>query len=201
KPEEQVQNKKLEQELAQQEPPPDEYLEPPEDAAALAQQKNKQREPDAPNAAAAGFQIPRALVLGALYGGGPLVLVLSICGAIVGYKTLRRKRRRTRGTVVQRASAAWTEVVDRLRDQGLNVPRGMTRREFAAASTDIGWSTGLPFASRVDLAMFGPDDPDDGVVEELWASGLTELKAAREPLTRRQRFRAAVSLTSLRGQK
>ncbi|MBX3313689.1 MAG: transglutaminase domain-containing protein [Actinobacteria bacterium] len=183
--------------VAAQVPPPDQYLEPPEDPETLSSQR--EQPPETGDGEDDASAVPASVLAAFKYVGPPVFIVASVVGLLLGAKVLRRRRRRTRGDAATRANGAWLEVVDYVRDLGVRPDATATRRELAmAASGEVEWEDGPDFASEVDAAMFGPDDPDDGTVDRLWTRLDEELRSLRNPLRRRQRIKAALSPTSLR---
>lgn len=187
---------KKKKELSQQAVPPPTYLDPPEELVELAGQQQKKTRPEDADKVAGG--LPRPLLLAIQYAGPPLLVVLAIVTAIVGLKSLRRRRRRTSGSPVNRINGAWLEAVDRLRDLGLRPVPAATRSELLLTVPDGQWAGGPGFAATVDEAMFGPAEPDPTTVAAIWADLDQEVRAIRKPLTRRQRIRSSLSLASLR---
>jgi len=98
--------------------------------------------------------------------GLPLLTVAAVFGLILGLKTRRRARRRRRGTPKQRILAGWLELLDRLRDFGIPIPDGLTRREIVLllhrlSDEQLGpahKATVRGLASRADRAVFGPEE-------------------------------------------
>lgn len=123
--------------------------------------------------------------------GLPLSLVLLVVGSLAGARAARRRHRRRTGPMSRRLAHGWTDVVDRARDLGTNVPRGLTRREQARA---IGFAA---LAAQADAAVFGAGEPTQEAVDEYWRQVATARKdlTARSPLRRRITRRFA--LTSL----
>jgi hypothetical protein len=128
--------------------------------------------------------------------GGPLLLILLICGAIVGLKALRRRRRRSNGSTGDRIHAGWIEIVDTARDLGRPIPKKSTRREVAHF---VGGPV-LPLALRADQASFGPDHPTEDEVAAFWADVDQSRSALLTEVGAGGRTKAALSLVSLRGQ-
>ena len=139
--------------------------------------------------------LPAWLVAVLTYVGAPLLLVALLLGAVITAKSVRRKRRRTRGAPGARLTAAWREVLDQARDVGHLVHGRRTRREQAAQS---GLPTAAALARSADRHVFGAVEPTDDDAASYW----TEVDAIRvelaSGLTRWQRLRAAVSPTSFR---
>ncbi|HET8930856.1 MAG TPA: hypothetical protein VFN21_09385, partial [Acidimicrobiales bacterium] len=127
----------------------------------------------------------------------PLIMTAVIVGAITGYKSWRRKRRRTRGSPVDRITGAWVEMLDQLRDLGARVPRSGTRLEIVGGVADASWDQLGGFAAGVDAAMFGPDDPDDESVDSMWDWVEAERVGMLDGLGRKRRWRAKLNLASV----
>ncbi len=145
-----------------------------------------------------GFQIPAVVVLAAKVIGVPVFALAAFAFFVTGIKRVRRKRRRTRGTPVEQVHGAWLESLDALRDHGVAVPRRVTRREAVAAIPAEQWPGGMQLATGIDAAMFGRDDPDAAVVEQVW-SRLDEDVAQRQAgLDWKRRVRVKLNLASLR---
>lgn len=177
----------------QAEPP----VSPPPNPAMLQDRISKRSE--TPMDAASAFRIPAWVWLVLKVVGYPLLVVAVIVGLITGYKRQRRKRRRTRGSPVDRVAGAWAEMMDQLRDLGARVPRAGTRREIAGAIGDESWGQLPGFAAGVDAAMFGPDDPDDASVASIWEWVDAERGKLFAGLRRRHRWKARLNVRSLRG--
>ena len=111
------------------------------------------------------FHIPGFVVAIVRYAGPPVLLVALVCGAILGAKALRRKRRRTRGDAPARLAAGWQEVLDQVRDRGAPVARDLTRREQARALAELDLAR---LAREADSGIFGPGVPSDEQVEHYW---------------------------------
>jgi hypothetical protein len=142
-----------------------------------------------------GFQLPAWLITGLSWGGPPVLLVLAICGLIVGIKWRRRQRRRNRGDPATRIANGWRELVDHARDFGVQVLPGHTRREDARIVASGGAQR---LARTADGHIFGPGEPQPESATLFWS----DVDKARSELSKRQprmrRIRAALSLTSLR---
>jgi hypothetical protein len=141
------------------------------------------------------FSLPAWLVTVLKYVGAPLLALALLFGGVVGAKSLRRKRRRTRGAPGARLVAAWREALDQARDVGHLVHGRRTRREQAA---QIGLPSAAVLARSADRHVFGSTAPSDDDALAFWSQvdGLrVELVAG---LSRWQRFRAAISPTSFR---
>ncbi len=124
----------------------------------------------------------------------PLVGLPLWTGLVVLVKLLRRRVRSRRGSPSARASAAWVDVVDTLRDAGYEVSGRDTRREVARS---VGGRALLDTARAVDVAVYGPRGADDASVEQAWALASRARHDVAEGRSRRERWRRAVALTSL----
>ncbi|WP_139195894.1 DUF3488 domain-containing protein [Curtobacterium sp. MCBA15_009] len=134
-------------------------------------------------------------VLGVL---GLAALVLLPFAVIVLVKRARRRRRRRAPTPRGRVVGAWDEYRDALLDRGHDVSRSATRREAVVGAPGDG-GTGL--AALADRAVFGPSDVDESVADRMWSATDDAIGSLRTGRNRRERFRTAVSLRSLRGRR
>ena len=172
--------------------PPPPITTPPPTAVPeeLEAQEDEEEEDDGEGSGLLGLILRLATVVGIplLLLGGPVLLILLL-------KRRRRKRRRNQGTPSERLSGSFDELVDYARDLAQPVPPRSTRSERAAvlASTD-----GRSLAHRADEAVFGPTDPNEQQIDEAWSDSERGRLAMREGLSRADRLRAAVSVTSLR---
>ena len=100
-----------------------------------------------------------------VWTGVAVVFLALLVAGLLGAKTVRSWWRHNRGSPAHQIAAGWADVIDRLRDLGVKVPRRMTRQEQAAA-------LGLPplarLATTTDRAMFSPTPPDREVVDSYW---------------------------------
>jgi hypothetical protein len=127
--------------------------------------------------------------------GLPLLALGMICGAIVGAKSLRRTRRRTRGHPAARIAAGWRELVDNVRDLGTTVPGAGTRGEQARSVPD---QRVAGLAAAADQVVFGAAEPGTAEAEEFWQAVARLRAQLGKEVGRWRRFRAAVSLRSIR---
>jgi hypothetical protein len=144
---------------------------------------------------AGAVHVPKFLITAARWLLPPLIVLGAICGAIVAVKSRRRSRRRSHGAPPARIARGWTEIVDLARDLGTVVPRGRTRREEAALLSD---HAVLDLANRADACVFGAASPSDQDATAYWAEVDTARLRLTGSLPRMQRWRAALSLRSLR---
>ncbi len=186
-----------EKDLSQNQPPPPTFLEAPDLKSELSAPHPDPAPPAAE--AAVSSETPVAVkAAGAL--AVPLLAALAVCGLIVGLKSRRRRRRRSRGTEVRRLRGAWDDLCDQARDLGVLIPPGATRREVAALVPHEVWDA-WAFADRVDDAMFGIIRPSDGTVKVIWDEADREREAMTSKLSAKDRWKAALSLSSLRPKK
>jgi hypothetical protein len=136
------------------------------------------------------------LVAGVRYGGPPIGLIVLLVGSILGLKHLRRRRRRTRGSPVQRISGGWRELVDLAVDLGSPRPERRTRR---LAARVLPAPELIRFAALADAANFGPVDPDVDAASAYWRE-LEELRdALLAQLNWRRRIVARLNVASFIG--
>lgn len=119
-------------------------------------------------------------VLGWIWLGIKIALVLSPLWGILLVKRIRRRRRRRAADPVDRLSGAWREITDRARDLGTKVTHGHTRREngilLAARFPHVDPAS---LAATADSHVFGPGVPSDEHVASYWADVDTALKRMR----------------------
>lgn len=108
-------------------------------------------------------------------------------------KRLRMRRRRHDVHPELQALGAWSEMVDRARDTGVEVPDRATRSEVAAvlATRPAVWAAG-----EIDRAVFAPGTISADQVSMLWDSVEADSSERRARLTLWQRLRAQYSLRS-----
>lgn len=124
---------------------------------------------------------------------GLVLLALLVALSVVALRRLKARRRRahaTTGPVPSRAAWVWRDLVAEARSLGVAVPRGVTRREQAAAidatvAASLGDAgRGAPpvaaaeVAAMVDAVVFGPGDGDP----ERTAALHTRSEAARRTM-------------------
>lgn len=125
--------------------------------------------------------------------GPPLGVLALIIGGIIGAKTLRSQRRRTRGTPAHRVASGWRDVVDQARDLGITVPRGATRHE---QSLVMGVPSSQTLALQTDVLVFGEHQPDADAVADYWRNIAATRADLRATKTRRRRAIGRLSLRS-----
>lgn len=140
-----------------------------------------------------------AAVLAVVRVLGWVLLVVGLVAApflgVVAAKVRRRRRRRTASDPALRILGGWHDVTDAARDHGLELPAAATRTEAAQA---IGRPTALVLARVVDRAVYAPEDPSVQEADRVWDAADALRASLAEGRTRRERWRAAISLRSLR---
>lgn len=144
---------------------------------------------------AKGFQIPAWVVKAAAGVVSPFLLLGAVTAAIGGVKARRRNRRRTRGTPDERVDGGWHEVTDLACDLGAPVPARVTRYEAGAM---IARPEAAQLAKHADSVVFGPGEVAESQVAEYWDEVDATRVAMLSDLTRFGRWKALVSLSSLR---
>jgi hypothetical protein len=169
---------------------------PPVDQQDQDQQAPPESDRNTPPVQPLWLQILLAVLPWALGTLGLLAVVLLPFAVIVLLKRLRRRRRRNATNPRVRIVGAWDEYRDALLDRGHDVAPSATRREAVVGAPGDG-GTGL--AALADRAVFGPNDPDRTTADRMWSATDDAIGSLRTGRTRRERFRTAVSLRSLRG--
>ena len=109
----------------------------------------------------------------AFVAAAPLGLVGLLLVGIVLTKSLRRRRRMSRGAPSVRVVAAWREAVDRLRERAVTVPSSLTAAETVGrARSGVNPAVIEPLADLapiVTAAVFAPKEPDEPTVRRAWA--------------------------------
>lgn len=123
-------------------------------------------------------------------------LLVSPFLAVIVAKLRRRRLRRHAPTPVERIEGGWQEFTDTAADFGYPIRANATRSEQAAT---VGGLAPLVLAAVVDRSVFAPDGPAEDDDARVWVAvdELAERLAASR--TRRERLRAAISLSSLGG--
>ena len=139
-----------------------------------------------------------ALLVARVAGWAALVagLVAAPLLTIVALKARRRRRRRRAPDPVQRITGGWQEFEDAVVDHGVETPPAATRSEVAAV---VGGARTAVLARVADRAVFAPAVPAAEDADRVWTAVSDMRRQLGVGLTRWQRFRAAVSLRSLRG--
>ena len=130
----------------------------------------------------------------------PLAVLLAPVLLILALKARRRLVRRTAGRPSDRVAGGWREVLDAATDLGAAVPQGATRREAAGVLVaTLEAPETVPLAHRADATVFGAAEPTAQEVEAYWVEVEALLGGLHARVPRRQRWRARLSLRSLRG--
>jgi hypothetical protein len=155
----------------------------------------------APPPSTSGFAIPPIVLILLKYAGTPLLAVAAVGLALIALKAVRRRRRRSVGPPSARVAGAWRELVDLGRDLGISAGEAsapaLTRREFAAYAEKQGLVDARAVAVAADAAVFGPADPDDAAVTQVWQLMAAARKAGTSSLPLRRRLWVAVNPASL----
>ncbi len=106
-------------------------------------------------------------------GGIPLLLFALFAAVVVGWKTLRRRRRRFHGPTGGRVAGAWAEAIDRCTESGLPRAGGATPHETVGMYADGAAVAGLEpelhhLADEVDRAAFASQPPAPAHVDRAW---------------------------------
>jgi hypothetical protein len=125
----------------------------------------------------------------------PLLVFAAALGGLTGLRKRRRTRRRRAATTSTQIAGAWAELIDVARDYGHPVPGGRTRREQAAV---LDRAAAVPLATRADAAIFAPGDPSTSQADDYWKSVEQFAGTLRSRLSRRERWRATLSVRSFR---
>jgi len=169
--------------------PPPPVVAPEQKVQAAQQQQRKARRPDG------GHPWLRTLLTVSVGVGLPLALLLGSAGTVVGLKARRRRRRSAQGRPVDRFVGGWDDVVDLATDLRKVVPFAATRSEGAS---ELGVDGGLLLATRADEAVFSDGDTDDARAAAFWDL-VSQVEADMlGGVRRRDRWRARLSLASLR---
>jgi transglutaminase-like putative cysteine protease len=138
--------------------PKDQPVQPQQDAPAAGQEGN-----------AGGTSVSHlALLIGLIVLAVPILLLL----AIVLAKVQRRARRRHRGTPADQITAAWREVLDRLRERGWPVAASTTPVEVGRDVRTGALATVAPGLAELALiataAVCGPMEPGPPAADRSW---------------------------------
>ena len=106
-------------------------------------------------------------------GGIPLLLFGLFAVVVVGWKALRRRRRRFHGPTGGRVAGAWAEAIDRCTESGLPKAAGTTPHETVGIYSTGTVVSGLEpelhhLAAEVDRAAFAAYPPEPAHVERAW---------------------------------
>lgn len=168
---------------------------PPAEQQDQSQQAPPQSDRNTPPVQPLWLQILLAALPWVLATLGFVALVLLPFGVIVLLKRIRRRRRRRAPTPRSRIVGAWDEYRDALVDRGHDVDRSATRSEAVVGAPGEG---GKGLAALADRSVFGPSEADATAADRMWSAADDAISSLRAGRTRKERFRAAVSLRSLR---
>jgi len=104
-----------------------------------------------------------------------VVGLLLLVALLLGWKAVRSALRRRTGSHPRQIAGGWADVMDRLRDMGLKVPKGLTWEEQASA---LGLPPLVHLAGSTNRAMFQPTPPDQAIVDAYWA----EVRATKDAI-------------------
>jgi transglutaminase-like putative cysteine protease len=137
--------------------------------------------------------IATATRVGLLVLGAVLLALVLVLLTILLVKTIRRRRRATRGTPADRIVAAWLETTDRLRERGMGVPLTLTPVEVARQA---GAGLTAPVAPQLaELALIAtsavcaPTEPPEEAATRSWEieAGIRRALDAETPVLVRVR--------------
>lgn len=169
------------------EPPPDE----PRNREAPAPPNSTRPDNSQPDpflvALFAGLRVAAVVLAFAGVIAVPLIVVVVL-------KAVRRFRRR-RGPPANRITGAWSEFRDEAVDYGYAPPGSATRYEFAQ---QVGLEQPKTLAAVADRAVFAPETPARAEADRVWIALEEITDSLGRGLSRWQRFRARISVRSLR---
>ena len=162
-----------------------------------AQQQRDTPSPTAPRPPAAPALTP--WWVWALLGLAALLVLLSLpVLVIIAAKTLRRRRRRRIAAPGVRVRTAWREVLDAAVDAGFRPRPGQTRAEIAESLAGALAVDSRYMATVADAAEFSPVAPAEHVAVTQWLTAVDRRQDILRGLPFAARWRARVSLASLR---
>ena len=131
--------------------------------------------------------------------GGPLLLVFGPLLVIGVIKARRRKDREQRADPAQKVVGGWQELMDRAADMGTVVPPAATRSQASRVLSQRFDNEDLArLAAGADAAAFGPTGPAAEAADAYWTGVHDAIGQFRKKLSASGRYRARVSLASLR---
>ena len=149
-----------------------------------------------------GFTVLRA-TLGAA-GAGTAALMM-IGASIVGYKAMRRRRRRNADVPAASIAGAWAELIDRVDEAGGGLPLSATPTEAAAharAIDALGHDTAAAqvgrLADQVSTAAFHPHPPSVDSAHDAWQTYDALVASLNADTSAADRLRRAVDPRTLR---
>jgi hypothetical protein len=115
--------------------------------------------------------------------------------SILAMKARRRAHRRAASEPRARVTGAWAEFMDTAVDHGIVLPASATRREIARLVIQ---ERSVPLAKLSDRVQFAPGGATDSQAGEAWRF-VDQVRAGLDaPLTRAQRLRSRVALSSVK---
>jgi hypothetical protein len=142
------------------------------------------------------------LVRTGIGAAGVVLCAVALAGAIVAAKARRRRGRQLASSPAERVVGAWDEVVDRLIEVRFPIAPSMTALDVARASrAAYGSAATAPLAflvPDVSRAIYAADEPSTEAVERAWQRSTEFEHNLTASLSRRQRWRARLSLRPLR---
>ncbi len=144
------------------------------------------------------FELPGWVVPTALGVGIPALIVLVPLLMIASLKRRRARRRRRSARARDAAAGAWDELLDRVDELGIAMPRATTRgRTAEALAPRLAAGSLALLARRTDDAVFSGRDLDDAEIDGVWAEMVATVDATRETLPRWRRAIARYRLASI----
>lgn len=136
-------------------------------------------------------------------GGVPVALLLAFVAVVVGWKALRRRRRRSSPSPTARIAGAWAEAIDRCTEAGAPLVTGVTPHERVSLYArderlDVVEGDLRVLARQVDRATYAAVEPSDEHAAEAWRSSEQVVAALRERSTTVQRLRMHLDPRPLR---
>jgi len=137
--------------------------------------------------------------------GAGLGALMLIAGSIVGYKALRRRRRRRADQAAVRIAGAWAELIDRVDEAGGGLPSTATPAEAAAHAKNVGGLSQQDaaaqvghLADRVSTAAFHPRPPSMQNADDAWRTYDQLVSSLKQDAGFTDRIRRAVDPRTLR---
>jgi transglutaminase-like putative cysteine protease len=133
----------------------------------------------------------------------PIGLLLLFVLAVVGWKALRRRRRRTRPSPTARIAGAWAEAIDRCTEAGAPPMTAVTPHERVRAYVrdqhldEVGPDLRV-LAGHVDRATYAASAPDDSHAADAWRASDEVSAELRRTRTAAQRLRMHLDPRPLR---
>ena len=142
-----------------------------------------------------------AVAIAAIVVGTPLILALGAIAIIVLMKRRRRGKRQQADSPALQIHGAFEEYVDRSLDAGTELQPGLTPRAAIERLSDESFdplTRSGSLAILVEDAAFAPIEPSSDEAETAWEHSHELAERLGADMTRGERFKAAISLRSLR---